>query len=122
MGDNPTTRELVHLLVEVYANCLHTENGCHYLRIVDQLRGWMTDWEFIASFEADNVHEHLRYILEILQNETDAQRVLGMIMLMTAMTASRAQQVSVGRKLPNTHDEYVETLTDMLTGVLLGSN
>ncbi len=122
IGDNPTTRELVHLLVEVYANCLHTENGCHYLRIVDQLRGWMTDWEFIASFEDDNVHEHLRYILEILQKETDAQRVLAMIMLMTAMTASRAQQVSVGRKLPNTHDEYVETLTDMLTGVLLGSN
>ncbi len=122
IGDNPTTRELVHLLVEVYANCLHTENGCHYLRIVDQLRGWMTDWEFIASFEDDNVHEHLRYILEILQKETDAQRVLAMIMLMTAMTATRAQQVSVGRKLPNTHDEYVETLTDMLTGVLLGSN
>ena len=122
IGDNPTTRELVHLLVEVYANCLHTQNGCHYLRIVDQLRGWMTDWEFIASFEDDNVHEHLRYILELLQKETDAQRVLAMIMLMTAMTASRAQQVSVGRKLPNTHDEYVETLTDMLTGVLLGSN
>ena len=122
IGDNPTTRELVHLLVEVYANCLHTENGCHYLRIVDQLRGWMTDWEFIASFEDDNVHEHLRYILEIIQKETDAQRVLAMIMLMTAMTATRAQQVSVGRKLPNTHDEYVETLTDMLTGVLLGSN
>ena len=122
IGDNPTTRELVHLLVEVYANCLHTENGCHYLRIVDQLRGWMTDWEFIASFEDDNVHEHLRYILEILQKETDAQRVLAMIMLMTAMTATRAQQVSVGRKLPNTHDEYVETLTDMLTGVLLGSS
>ena len=122
IGDNPTTRELVHLLVEVYANCLHTENGCHYLRIVDQLRGWMTDWEFIASFEDDNVHEHLRYILELLQKETDAQRVLAMIMLMTAMTATRAQQVSVGRKLPNTHDEYVETLTDMLTGVLLGSN
>ena len=122
IGDNPTTRELVYLLVEVYANCLHTENGCHYLRIVDQLRGWMTDWEFIASFEDDNVHEHLRYILEILQKETDAQRVLAMIMLMTAMTATRAQQVSVGRKLPNTHDEYVETLTDMLTGVLLGSS
>ena len=122
IGDNPTTRELVHLLVEVYANCLHTENGCHYLRIVDQLRGWMPDWEFIASFEDDNVHEHLRYILEILQKETDAQRVLAMIMLMTAMTATRAQQVSVGRKLPNTHDEYVETLTDMLTGVLLGAS
>ena len=44
-----------------------------------------------------------------------------MIMLMTAMTASRAQQASVGLKLPNTHDEYVETLTDILTGVLLGS-
>jgi len=45
-----------------------------------------------------------------------------MIMLMTAMTASRAQQVSVGRKLPTSHNEYVETLTDMLTGVLLGSS
>ena len=120
LGDNPTTRELVQLLVEVYASCLHTENGCDYLRIVDQLRGWMTDWEFIASFEDENVHEHLKYILDLLQKEADGQRVLGMIMLMTAMTASRAQLVSVGRKLPNTHEEYVETLAEMLTGVLLG--
>ena len=108
LGDNPPTP------------ARHTENGCHYLRIVDQLRGWMTDWEFIASFEDDNVHEHLRYILNLLQKETDGQRILGMIMLMTAMTASRAQQVSVGRKLPNTHDQYVEALTEMLTGVLHG--
>tara|TARA_B100000686_G_C16795538_1_gene982025 strand:+ start:3262 stop:3864 length:603 start_codon:yes stop_codon:yes gene_type:complete len=120
LGDNPTTRELVQLLVEVYASCLHTESGRDYLRIVDQLRGWMTDWEFIASFEDENFHEHLKYILNLLEKETDSQRVLGMIMLMTAMTASRAQLVSVGRKLPNTHEEYVETLTEMLTGVLLG--
>jgi|TARA_B100001094_G_scaffold156392_1_gene151372 AcrR family transcriptional regulator len=120
LGDKPTTRELVQLLVEVYASCLHTESGCDYLRIVDQLRGWMTDWEFISSFEDDNVHEHLRYILGLLQKESDSQRVIGMIMLMTAMTASRAQLVSDGRKLPNSHVEYVETLADMLTGVLLG--
>ena len=49
LGDNPTTRELVQLLVEVYASCLHTKSGCDYLRIVDRLRGWMTDWEFISS-------------------------------------------------------------------------
>ena len=120
LGDKPTARELVQLLVEVYASCLHTESGCDYLRIVDQLRGWMTDWEFISSFEDDNVHEHLRYILGLLQKESDSQRVIGMIMLMTAMTASRAQLVSDGRKLPNSHAEYVETLADMLTGVLLG--
>ena len=120
LGDRPTTRELVQLLVEVYASCLHTESGCDYLRIVDQLRGWMTDWEFVASFEDDNVHEYLRYILGLLQKETDSQRVLGMIMLMTALTASRAQLVSDGRQLPNSHTEYVEALTDMLTGVLLG--
>ena len=120
LGDNPTTRELVQLLVEVYDSCLHTESGCDYLRIVDQLRGWMTDWEFISSLEDDNVNEHLKHILSLLQKETDSQRVLGMIMLMTAMTASRAQLVSDGRHIPNSHEEYVETLTDMLTGVLLG--
>ncbi len=120
LGDNPTTRELVQLLVEVYASCLHTESGCDYLRIVDQLRGWMTDWEFISSLEDDSVNEYLKHILSLLQKETDSQRVLGMIMLMTAMTASRAQLVSDGRHLPNSHEEYVETLTDMLTGVLLG--
>ena len=120
LGDKPTTRELVQLLVEVYASCLHTESGCDYLRIVDQLRGWMTDWEFISSLEDDNVNEHLKHILGLLQKETDSQRVLGMIMLMTAMTASRAQLVSDGRHLPNSHEEYVGTLTDMLTGVLLG--
>ena len=120
LKNKPTTRELVQLLVEVYASCLHTENGRDYHRIVDQLRGWMTDWEFIASFEEDNVHEHLKYILDLLQKGSDSQRVLGMIMLMTAMTASRAQLVSDGLKLPSTHEQYVETLTDMLTGVLLG--
>ena len=120
LGDNPTTRELVQLLVEVYASCLHTKSGCDYLRIVDQLRGWMTDWEFISSLEDDDINEHLKSILGLLQKETDSQRVLGMIMLMTALTASRAQLVSDNRQLPNSHEEYVETLTDMLTGVLLG--
>ena len=105
LKNKPTTRELVQLLVEVYASCLHTENGRDYLRIVDQLRGWMTDWEFIASFEEDNVHEHLKYILDLLQKGSDSQRVLGMIMLMTAMTASRAQLVSDGLKLPSTHEQ-----------------
>ena len=119
-SDNPTTRELVQLLVEVYASCLHSENGRSYLRIVDQLRGWMTDWEFISSLEDERVHVHLKNILENIQKETDGQRVLGMIMLMTALTATRAQLISDGRELPNTHEEYVETLTDMLTGVLLG--
>ena len=120
LGDKPTARELVQLLVEVYASCLHTKSGCDYLRIVDQLRGWMTDWEFISSLEDDDINEHLKSILGLLQKETDSQRVLGMIMLMTALTASRAQLVSDNRQLPNSHEEYVETLTDMLTGVLLG--
>ena len=120
LGDNLTVRELVQLLVEVYASCLHTKSGCDYLRIVDQLRGWMTDWEFISSLEDDDINEHLKSILGLLQKETDSQRVLGMIMLMTALTASRAQLVSDNRQLPNSHEEYVETLTDMLTGVLLG--
>tara|TARA_X000000368_G_scaffold97127_1_gene74644 strand:- start:1416 stop:1952 length:537 start_codon:yes stop_codon:yes gene_type:complete len=117
-GDNPTTRELLQLLVEVYASCLHSENGRAYLRIVDQLRGWMTDWSSTSSFE----DAHLKYILDLLQKETDSQRLLAMMMLMTAMTASRAQLVSDGRELPNTHEQYIETLTDMLTGVLLGPN
>ena len=119
LGDNPTARELVQLLVEVYASCLHTKSGCDYLRIVDQLRGWMTDWEFISSLEDDDINEHLKYF-RLTPKETDSQRVLGMIMLMTALTASRAQLVSDNRQLPNSHEEYVETLTDMLTGVLLG--
>ena len=80
----------------------------------------MTDWEFISSLEDDDINEHLKGILGLLQKETDSQRVLGMIMLMTALTASRAQLVSDNRQLPNSHEEYVETLTDMLTGVLLG--
>lgn len=120
LSDKPTTSELVQLLVEVYASCLHSDNGCSYLRIIDQLRGWMEDWEFIAYMDDENVYEHLKYILQLIQKETDGQRVLGMMMLMTAMTATRAQQVSDGREPPNTHEEYVKTLTDMLTGVLLG--
>ena len=62
------------------------------------------------------------FVLALTNKETDSQRLLAMMMLMTAMTASRAQLVSDGRKLPNTHEQYIETLTDMLTGVLLGPN
>ena len=117
LGENPSTAELVHLLVTVYSSCLADENGRHYVRIVDQLRGWLTDWGSGAVAE----DEHLQYILEVLEKRSDPQRLIAMMMLMAGMTATRAQFMSDGKDLPFGHDEFIGSLSGMLVDVLQGS-
>mgnify|MGYP001193414533 CR=1 FL=1 len=118
LGAEPSTPELIHLLVSVYASCLSDENGRHYVRIVDQLRGWLTDWGSGAVAE----DEHLQHILEALEKRSDPQRLIAMMMLMAGMTANRAQFMSDGRTLPFGHDEFVDSLSGMLVDVLQGSS
>ena len=118
LEENAPTKNLVGILVTVYASCLEEEQGRHYVRIVDQLRGWLTDWGTGAS-SGDN---HLQHILGVLEERSDPHRLIAMMMLMAGMTASRAQFIADGRELPLGHDEFVDTLTDMLTGLLQGSS
>ena len=121
LGEQASTRALVHLLVEVYAGCLATEHGRHYVRIVDQLRAGLTDWR-AGPASSDR---HLQRVLELLEERPDAkpevrsQRLVAMMMLMTGMTAARAQHLVDGVELDLDHDAFVTSLTDMLVGVLL---
>ena len=120
LDEHSSTRELVHLLVEVYAGCLATEHGRRYVRIVDQLRAGLTDWRGgAASGDA-----HLQAILGLLEDRPDAkpeergQRLVAMMMLMTGMTAARAQHLVDGVEPELGHEAFVDSLTDMLVGVL----
>ena len=120
LGDQSPTRDLVHLLVDVYAGCLATEEGRRYVRIVDQLRAGLVDWR--TGPASDDVH--LQRLLSTLEERPDAkpevrsQRLVAMMMLMTGMTAARAQHLVDRHRLALDHEAFVDSLTDMLVGVL----
>ncbi len=114
------TRDLVALLVEVYAGSLLTEEGRDYVRIVDQLRAGLVDWRTGAAAG----DEHLQWVLSVLEArpaakaEVQRQRLVAMMMLMTGMAAARAQHLADGHTLDLDHQAFVESLTDMLVGIL----
>lgn len=121
LGDEAATAELVEVLVTAYAACLHTEGGRNYVRIVDQLRAGMSDWRTGAA--AGDVH--LQRVLDQLEqrpaevpHELRRERLVAMMMLMTGMTAARAQHLADGRSPALDHDTFVAALVDMLVGVL----
>lgn len=120
LGPESSTRSLVRLLVVVYAGCLGSESGRNYVRVVDQLRSGLVDWRTGAS--ADD--GHLQAILSMLEDRPDAkpevrgERLVAMMMLMTGMTAARAEHLAAGQRPDLDHDDFVEALTDMLVGVL----
>ena len=121
LGEDSETRELVALLVQVYASCLESPWGRDYVRVVDQLRAGLTDWRTGAS--ADD--GHLQMVLDILEGrpadvsiEVRRQRLVAMMMLMTGLVAARAQHIADNKALDLPHDHFVETLTDILVGIL----
>lgn len=120
-GDAPT-RDLVHVLVAVYAGALGASGGLDYVRVVDQLRSGLADWRTGPASE----DVHLQRTLSVLEERPDAkpevrsQRLVAMMMLMVGMTAARAQSMSDGLDLDLAHDDFVESLTDILVAVLEG--
>ena len=122
VADGAPTRELVHVLVSVYAGALGTTAGLDYVRIVDQLRAGLADWR--TGPTAGDVH--LQRTLTTLEERPDAkpevrsQRLVAMMMLMVGMTAARAQAIAAGLDLAMDHDGFVESLTDILVAVLEG--
>ncbi len=120
-ADAPT-RDLVHVLVSVYAAALGTPSGLDYVRIVDQLRAGLADWRTGPASE----DVHLQRTLSILEERPDAkpairsQRLVAMMMLMVGMTAARAQSIAHDLELDMDHDRFVDSLTDILVAVLEG--
>jgi AcrR family transcriptional regulator len=121
LGPTPSTRELVACLVRPYADLLESAGGRAYLRIVAQLRGRFAAWRVESDVATT---KHLARILDELERRPAGseaarrERLVGMIMLMTAATAERARVVDQGEVPDLGHEEFVETLGDMCASVL----
>jgi TetR/AcrR family transcriptional regulator, regulator of cefoperazone and chloramphenicol sensitivity len=121
LGPQPPLRELAACLVEPYAALLATPGGRSYLRIVAQLRGRFAAWRVESDVATTR---NLSPILDELESRPKAseavrrERLVAMIMLLTAATAERARLIDDGGTPALSHDAFVANLLDMCTAVL----
>lgn len=121
IGREAPSRDLVAALVVPYASSLATPEGRDYLCIVAQLTGQFATWRD----KNPGVGPWLIEILELLELRPPdlplpvrRERVVEMIMLMTAALAERARAIEAGRPLGLDEPAFVANLTDVLVGVL----
>lgn len=120
-GDQPGTRSLVACLVEPYAALLASEGGRAYVRIVAQLRGRFAAWR-VESDAATT--EHLARILDEIEARAGGppavrrERVVALIMLLTATVAERARRIDDGSGNELDHGAFVDNLVAMCTAVV----
>lgn len=113
---------LVSCLAEPYCDLLHTEEGRSYLRIVAQLRGRFAAWR-VESDSATSLH--LSSILDEIEQRPELsaplrrERVVALIMVLTATTAERARRIDEGSVPELGHDAFVGNLVDMCSAVVL---
>ncbi|MCB0970414.1 MAG: hypothetical protein KDA97_02690, partial [Acidimicrobiales bacterium] len=111
----------VRCLVAPYAALAEHPDGRSYVRIVAQLRGRFAAWR-VESDAATT--EHLAVILDELEARPDApeavrrQRVVGLIMLLTAQVAERARRLDDGEAPELGHDAWVDDLVAMCAAVV----
>ena len=93
-----------------------TQHGAVMAQLTDLFPMWR---------EEDDVRPpHLRRILAALERRAAGpvsvrrERVIGVIMLMTAMTADRARQIDEDHALHHDEARFVSNLIDMLVGIL----
>jgi AcrR family transcriptional regulator len=118
--DRLSTRELLAALTIPYTRLLTTQRGRYYLRIVAQLTDMFALWR-----EQDELRPpQLRRILAALEHRAPGpgsvrqERLIGVIMLMTAMTADRARQIDDGSPLHHDDAQFASNLVDMLAGIV----
>jgi AcrR family transcriptional regulator len=121
VGTNAPTDDLVRALVVPYAANLATPEGREYLRIVSQLIQQFATWRAGAP----GTGPYLIQILEILESRPPElpaavrrERVVEMIMLMTAAMAERARVIQSDRSPELDEPTFVANLTAVLVGVL----
>lgn len=124
LGARPTVYELVRCLVDPYVELLDDEPGRSYVRIVAQLRGRFAVWR-VESDTATTAH--LASILDELERLPDLpaplrrERIVAMIMVLTATTAERARRIDEGAQLELSADEFRADLIDMCAALLLAA-
>lgn len=126
LGDSPAVRDLVRCLVVPYCALLSSEPGRSYLRIVAQLRGRFAAWR-VESDEATT--KHLARVLGEIEDRPSLpapvrrERVVALIMVLTATAAERARRIDEGVMIEAgsdlDDDEFVENLIDMCTALIV---
>lgn len=122
LDEAPSVPRLVSCLAEPYCDLLHTEEGRSYLRIVAQLRGRFAAWR-VESDSATSLH--LSSILDEIEQRPELsaplrrERVVALIMVLTATTAERARRIDEGSVPELGHDAFVGNLVDMCSAVVL---
>lgn len=121
LGPQPDPGDLVACLVGPYASLLDTSHGRAYLQIVAQLRGRFAAWRA----ESDPATtEHLARILDELERLPGAppavrrERVVALIMLLTATVAERARRIDDGDGSELDHPAFVDNLVHMGTALV----
>jgi TetR/AcrR family transcriptional regulator, regulator of cefoperazone and chloramphenicol sensitivity len=121
LGVAPELPELVDCLVVPYSALLLNPEGRSYLRIVAQLRGRFAQWR-VASDSDTTVH--LAHVLDEIERRGagDAavrrERVVAMIMVITATTAERARVIDEHQVPELDHDRFVENLVAMCAALV----
>lgn len=126
LGADPGLHDLIECLVVPQTRLLLHPRGRSYIRIVAQLRGRFAFWRRDSDVESA---KNMLLILDEIERVPDVddslrrERVVSMIMLMTASTAERARRLDAvpdGGEPPELdHDAYVENLTDMCAAIML---
>jgi AcrR family transcriptional regulator len=122
IGRDASSRDLVGALVVPYLANLGDQSGRDYLRIVAQLSARFSTWRDPGS---SGTGPWLVEILGILEERAaDAsvavrrERVVELIMLMTAAASERARAVESKRPLELDDETFAVNLTDVLVAVL----
>jgi AcrR family transcriptional regulator len=120
-GDQPTLAELVGCLVVPYAALLGDERGRAYVQIVAQLRGRFAAWRLESDAATT---QHLARVMDEIEARTDAasavraERIVALIMLLTAVVAERARRIDEAAAVDLDHDAFVANLVAMCAAVI----
>lgn len=121
LGEGASTRDLMAALILPYGAHLQSAEGRDYLRIVAQMTTAFGAWREDRPGTGPRVREILA-MLETRPPEVPEpirrERVVEMIMLMTAAMAERARAIESGEALVIDEPTFLANLTDVLVGVL----
>lgn len=123
VGSRPALRSLVACLVEPYTALLDDPGGRSYLRIVAQLRGRFAAWRVESD---ESTTKHLSAILDEIEacapgkSALRRERIVGLIMVLTGMTAERARRIDTGAANETSDLEFVDDLIAMCAAIVTG--
>lgn len=117
---DPTPAELVECLVVPYVGLLDDPGGRAYLRIVAQLRGRFAAWRLESDGASTKSLVDILDELESTAGRTVGResRIVGLIMLLTTMTADRAERIDQGVQLALDHSEFTRDLVAMCAAIV----